>query len=72
MYSLVYVTLAIQKDYAVPKPLFDRAFVKVKLSRSSFALTSLFYMICHSIDMVMITQFANYQKLQVFIISSAS
>lgn len=58
--GLVYATLALSKKIIVPKPLFDKAFCKkLVIGGLPFALTSLFYMIYYSIDMVMITQFAN-------------
>ena len=57
--GLVYVTLALSKKIIVPKPLFDKAFCKkLVIGGLPFALTSLFYMIYYSIDMVMITQFS--------------
>ena len=57
--GLIYATLALSKKIIVPKPLFDTDFCKkLVIGGLPFALTSLFYMIYYSIDMVMITQFA--------------
>lgn len=56
--ALVYVTLALSKKIMPPKPLFDLKFCKkLIIGGLPFALTSLFYTIYYSIDMVMLTQF---------------
>ena len=56
--ALVYVILALSKKIIIPKPLFDLGFCKkIVIGGLPFALTSLFYTIYYSIDMVMLTQF---------------
>ena len=57
--ALIYVTLTLSKKILPPKPLFNKeVWKKLVIGGIPFALTSLFYTIYYSIDMVMLTQFA--------------
>ena len=57
--GLIYCIAALTKHIIVPKLLFDlKFFKKLIIAGIPFALTTLFYTLYYSIDMVMITQFS--------------
>ena len=59
MIGLIYCVLALTRHIVVPKILFDLSFFrKLIIAGIPFALTTLFYTLYYSIDMVMITQFS--------------
>lgn len=58
LFTFIYAYLAIRKYFIVPKLLFDKDLSKkLVIAGIPFALTSLFYTIYYSIDMVMLNQF---------------